>query len=87
MDEEECWTTVMGEMFYALNADFSAEVERNADALATKAWEYTRGHWDAITILATCFDYVLGDTTHSHRLVRQEVVDKVFLRGLPEESI
>jgi hypothetical protein len=85
--EEEFCTDILATMFDDLRAEFSAEVERNADTLAARAWDYTHGHWDAVTRLATEFDEALGQSNRAYRLVTPQVVDQVFAELLPPVSL
>lgn len=85
--EEEFCTDILAAVFDDLHAEFSAEVERNADSLAARAWEYTHGHWDATTRLATEFDKALGSSKGKYRLITQQVVDQVFAELLPPVSL
>lgn len=78
---------ILAAMFNDLQAEFSTEVERNADTLAVRAWEYTHGHWDATTRLATEFDKALGPSKSRYRLITQHVVDQVFVELLPPASL
>ena len=87
VDEDEFCTTVLAAMFNDLRVDFAAEVERNAELLAMKAWSYTFGHWDATIRLATEFDNALGCTRGTYRRVTQQVVDQVFERLMPSPPI
>lgn len=85
--EDEFCMDILAAMFDDLQAEFSAEVERNADTLAARAWEYTHGHWDATIRLATEFDKALGLSKGRYRLITQHVVDQVFAELLPPASL
>lgn len=80
IEEEEFCTTVLVELFADLKATFSAEAERANDLLVEQAWNYTRGHWDAVTMLATYFDEALGVSHRRYRLVTPQVIEQVFTR-------